>query len=155
MVKRTLVETGLSGRFLRLEVTETVAMKDIQHTIAILHEFKEMGIELAIDDFGTGYSSMAYLRELPFDALKIDKGFIAQMMFDKKAADITRAMIDLSHSLKFKVVAEGVETIEQYTFLKRQGCDQIQGFLACEPMPAGEVETFISRGAWPQVALAG
>ena len=153
MIRGVLWETGLTGQSLQLEITEAMAMRDINHAIDTLGQLKEMGIHLAIDDFGTGYCSLAYLRELPLSAIKIDKSFISDISLNQKAAEITCAVIGLSHSLKLKTIAEGVETNEQYTFLKQQGCDEVQGFLLCRPMPGEKVREFLSVGLWPPVAL--
>lgn len=135
-VTETLMLTGLEPRFLELEVTESVAIEGEQDTIGWLTTLKEMGVGLSIDDFGTGYSSLSYLKRLPIDTIKIDKSFIRDIKTDPDDATIISAIIKMSHGLKLKVIAEGVETQEQLDFLTLEGCDQYQGYLISEPVSA-------------------
>jgi len=130
-----LEETGLDPKWLELEVTESVFMEDMQSAIDILHQFHHMGIEIAIDDFGTGYSSLSYLRQFPIDRLKIDQSFIRNALTDNDDKQIVRTIIALGHSLNLKIIAEGVETIEHEDFLKKEGCDESQGFKYTKPIP--------------------
>jgi EAL domain-containing protein (putative c-di-GMP-specific phosphodiesterase class I) len=138
-VEQILGETGLPGNCLRLEVTETVAMKDIEYSVKILKELGRLGIHLSLDDFGNGYSSLGYLKRFPLKSLKIDRSFIRDLVIDSSSEAITAAIISLGHTLNLEVVAEGVETEEQLAFLKSQICDEIQGFLFSRPMPGNEL----------------
>ena len=118
-------------------------MTDPEESIAILEKLSTMGVLVSVDDFGTGYSSMSYLRRFPIDKLKIDRGFISEVTSRPEEASIVRAIISLAHSLKLKVVAEGVESIEQLDFLKTLGCDQYQGFHFSRALPASQFEELI------------
>jgi diguanylate cyclase (GGDEF)-like protein len=124
MIGDALDQAGLEPRFLEVELTESAVMSDPEESIAILEKLSTMGVLVSVDDFGTGYSSMSYLRRFPIDKLKIDRGFISEIMSRSEDASIVRAIISLAHSLKLKVVAEGVESTEQLEFLKTLGCDQ-------------------------------
>jgi len=136
MVERILLDTGLAPQYLELEVTEGVLIDDIKQTAAKLQELHELGVSLSIDDFGTGYSSMNYLRRLPFDVLKIDRSFVTDITTNSDDSAIAAAIITLAHSIGLEVVAEGVETTEQLSFLDGLGCDIIQGYLCSPPLPA-------------------
>jgi diguanylate cyclase (GGDEF)-like protein/PAS domain S-box-containing protein len=144
-----LNKTGINGKYLTLELTESLIMSNIDRNTKIINSIKKQGINISIDDFGTGYSSLNYLRRFPIDTLKIDRSFITDIIGTTKtsvdAAAIVLAIIAMSHSLKMKVVAEGVETIEQYNFLKKHGCDEIQGFLISKPIPADEITALIQN----------
>jgi len=139
IIKRALKKSGLNPKYLELELTETILMDNVEHTVNILNELKAMGIQLSIDDFGTGYSSLSYLKKFPIDTLKIDQSFISDLT-DKSLSNTTIAniVIDLGHKLGMKVIAEGVETEEQIEFLRRNTCDKIQGYVISEPV--NEVE---------------
>ncbi|WP_040211454.1 putative bifunctional diguanylate cyclase/phosphodiesterase, partial [Clostridium polynesiense] len=128
----------------KFEITESTALKDINQTINTIKILNSMGIEVALDDFGTGYSSLTYLKQLPITYLKIDKAFIKDINNDMREASIVLSIITLAHDLSIKVVAEGVENIEQYTILKDYGCDEIQGFYFGKPMTVKEFENYIS-----------
>jgi diguanylate cyclase (GGDEF)-like protein len=134
-VKKTLKEAKLPAHKLELEVTESVFMDDITHTIQTLNDLHELGIELAIDDFGTGYSSLSYLRQFPIDRLKIDQSFIRNALNEPDDASITKTIITLGHSLNLKVIAEGVETQEHEAFLLKEKCDEVQGFRYSKAIP--------------------
>ncbi len=134
VVMRIIHETGFDPSYLELEITESSIMKDPEHSIKVLNELKTFGIKIAIDDFGTGYSSLGYLKKLPIDALKIDKSFISDITADPDAAALVMAIITLSHNLRLKVVAEGVETDEQLKFLHLVRCDELQGYLFSKPV---------------------
>ena len=144
-VRAALAESGLPAHLLELEVTESVFMEDISHTIATLQELHSLGVELAIDDFGTGYSSLAYLRQFPIDRLKIDQSFIRNALNDQNDASIAKTIVGLGHSLNLKVIAEGVETREHEVFLKEQGCDEVQGFRYSRPVPIHNFRHFIAE----------
>ena len=120
--------------WLELEITESMVMSDPQSSIKVLHGLKAMGIRLSVDDFGTGYSSLAYLKRFPLDSLKIDRAFISDLPTDGDDAAITQAIIAMAHSLRLKVVAEGVETAQQLQFLRDNGCDEMQGYYLSKPL---------------------
>jgi len=121
-------------------MTESSVMGDAKQTLVVLDQLKAMTIRLQIDDFGTGYSSLSRLQRLPFNYLKIDRSFIRELITRKSSQDIVRAIMQLAHALKLKVVAEGVETEEQLFSLRELGCDYIQGFLISKPIDAEAAE---------------
>ncbi len=143
-VSKCLKETGLKPHNLELEVTESVFMDDITHTIETLQHLHALGIELAIDDFGTGYSSLSYLRQFPIDRLKIDQSFIRNALNNNDDAAIARTIVRLGHSLNLKVIAEGVETKEHENFLREEKCDEVQGFRYSRPIPLDDLNKFIA-----------
>jgi diguanylate cyclase (GGDEF)-like protein len=144
-VAKTLKETGLAPRWLEMEITEGIAMQNADYTNVLLRGLKEMGIRVALDDFGPGYSSLSYLKKFPIDTLKIDQSFVRDLNTDPNDAAIANAVIVLAHSLKLKVVAEGVETVEQETFLRGHQCDAYQGFLFSAPLPADSFEMLVRK----------
>jgi diguanylate cyclase (GGDEF)-like protein/PAS domain S-box-containing protein len=125
---------------LELEITESVVMEDVKHSISSLRALRSLGVTVAIDDFGTGFSSLSYLARLPVDTLKIDRSFITDMTASPEGLSLVSTIINLAHSLKLNVVAEGVETEEQARLLRLLGCDEMQGFLFSKPVPAGVCE---------------
>lgn len=131
-----LRQTATAPTLLELELTESLLMKDPEHATRVLNNLKNYGLSLSVDDFGTGYSSLAYLKRFPLDALKIDRAFIRDCITDPEDAMIARAVINLAHSLKLKVVAEGVETLTQLEFLRAHGCDVLQGYYFSRPLTA-------------------
>jgi diguanylate cyclase (GGDEF)-like protein len=135
-LQEALKTSGLDPRFLALELTESIIMGNAERNIDVLHEIKEMGVTLAVDDFGTGYSSLAYLRKFPLDELKIDRSFLTDIHTNSDDATIVEAIIGMAHTLGLSVVAEGVETEDQLTFLRQKGCDRGQGYLIGKPFPA-------------------
>jgi diguanylate cyclase (GGDEF)-like protein/PAS domain S-box-containing protein len=145
VVERVLAETGLAPDRLELELTESVIMANAEQTAHKLRAFRRTGVSLAIDDFGTGYSSLAYLRRLPINTLKIDKAFIGDLSDDPDDASITATVIAMAHSLGLNVVAEGVETPEQFEFLRSQGCEEVQGFWLSPPLESGECLAFLRK----------
>jgi diguanylate cyclase (GGDEF)-like protein/PAS domain S-box-containing protein len=147
-VRQILHETGLPGNGLRLEVTETVAMKDFEYSIKVLQEFEAQGIHLSLDDFGNGYSSLGYLKRFPIKSLKIDRSFIRDIHNDKNSEAITSAIIALGHNLNLEVVAEGVETEAQLAFLRSHRCDDVQGFLFSQPVPVEKLEEILNKSAY-------
>jgi diguanylate cyclase (GGDEF)-like protein len=134
----TLGETGLDPRYLELEVTESVLMKNSELAASILKTLRGRGVRVAIDDFGTGYSSLSCLRKLPLDALKIDQSFVRQISDSPDGTTIVAAIISMGRSLHLRVVAEGVETAEELAFLRAQQCDEAQGYRFSRPVPAEE-----------------
>lgn len=147
-VKRILQETGLDPNYLNLELTESVVMENAKATIKTLNELKKMGVQLSIDDFGTGYSSLSYLKQFPIDILKIDQSFVRDITTDSNDAAIATTIIALAHSLKMKVIAEGVETEKQQLFLRKNNCDGVQGFYFGRPVPAKEFEEKLRNGQY-------
>lgn len=143
MVARIVKSTGIEPSLLELELTESLLMHDPEQAVRTLRNLERFGVRLAVDDFGTGYSSLAYLKRFPIDALKIDRAFISDAITNPEDAAITLAIINLGHSLGLKVVAEGVETQEQLAFLRRNGCDQMQGFLFSPAVPAEDAEVLL------------
>jgi EAL domain-containing protein (putative c-di-GMP-specific phosphodiesterase class I) len=146
-VSRILQETGLDPAQLEMELTESMVMHNVEAAIATLQGLKSLGISLSVDDFGTGYSSLSYLKDLPIDALKIDRSFVRDIRSGSEAEDgiLAAAIISLGHALHLKVIAEGVETDAQLHFLKRHGCDQVQGFLYGEPVPPEQFAQLLER----------
>lgn len=133
-------ETGIKAKFLELEITESLAMNNLDHTISILERFKDMGIGVSLDDFGKGYSSLNYLKMLPITNLKIDKTFIHGITNNSKQAKIAKALISLAHNMNLSVTAEGVENETQLDFLIKESCDIVQGFLFSKPKLACDLE---------------
>lgn len=140
-----LQTTGLPPECLEIELTESMIMADAEHTISILQELKNLGIRLSIDDFGTGFSSLSYLKMMPIDVIKIDQSFIRDTPSDEDDIAITTAIINMAHSLEIEVIAEGVETLEQFELLKKLGCDHIQGYLLMKPANAQAAEAFMAK----------
>jgi diguanylate cyclase (GGDEF)-like protein len=136
LVRQVLDETGLPARLLELELTESLLLDNVESVISTFQQLRSLGILLAIDDFGTGYSSLSYLKRFPVHYVKIDQTFIRDISTNSEDAAITRAIIAMAHGLELKVVAEGVETQAQMDFLKAQHCDELQGYLISEPVPA-------------------
>jgi diguanylate cyclase (GGDEF)-like protein len=136
LVGKVLQENGLAAQYLNLEITESIAMET--KSVKILNDLTAMGIETSIDDFGTGHSSLGALKNFPIKALKIDKSFIDDITVNSDVEEIVKAIITMAHSLKMKVIAEGVETEEQLAFLRSQHCDEIQGYYFSPPIPGEE-----------------
>jgi diguanylate cyclase (GGDEF)-like protein len=151
LVRQVLEETGLESQYLELELTESQLLDSVEHIIATFHQLHDLGVKLAIDDFGTGYSSLSYLKRFPVDYVKIDQTFICGLGEGTEDAAITQAIIAMAHSLKLKVVAEGVENHEQLAFLKDHHCDEVQGYLISRPVEAQAVTRLLiddQRDAW-------
>jgi EAL domain-containing protein (putative c-di-GMP-specific phosphodiesterase class I) len=146
MIQSILVETGLSGRRLELEITESALIDDPDSALAILRRIKALGVRIAMDDFGTGYSSLSYLQSFPFDKIKIDRSFVASLEGNPQAGAIVRAVIGLAHGLHLRVIAEGVETKDQLAFLRREDCDEMQGYLIGRPQTIETYAREIGRG---------
>ena len=144
-VRHALAASGLSPCALELEITESSVMLDPQHARSVLQSLRDLGVQLSIDDFGTGYSSLAYLKRLPLDRLKIDRSFIHGIPTDNDDATIVETIIVMTHKLGLRVIAEGVETLEQRLQLVRQGCDEMQGFLLAHPVPGAELPPLLAR----------
>jgi diguanylate cyclase (GGDEF)-like protein/PAS domain S-box-containing protein len=145
-VRTILSETGLEARYLELELTEGVLMKDVESAASVLQELKMMGVRLAVDDFGTGYSSLSYLRQFPIDVLKIDQSFVRRITGDSDDTPIVSAIINMGKSLKHRVVAEGIETQEQKVYLQTQHCTEGQGYLFSRPVAAAQFADLLQMG---------
>jgi diguanylate cyclase (GGDEF)-like protein len=144
-IAQILQETALAPEFLELELTESSIMANAEAAIDVLTRLKTMGVTISIDDFGTGFSSLSYLKRLPIDALKIDQSFVRDVTTDPDDAALVMAIITLAHNLRLRVVAEGVETEEQLRFLRLLRCDEIQGYIFKEPLPADALEPLLVR----------
>jgi diguanylate cyclase (GGDEF)-like protein/PAS domain S-box-containing protein len=146
-VHQILLETGLAPERLELEVTEGVLINDFARAVSILRRLKLLGVRIAMDDFGTGYSSLSYLQSFPFDKIKIDRTFIANLTDNHYSATIVRAVIGLGRGLNLPVMAEGVETPEQLAFLARESCDEVQGYHIGRPAPIEAYGWIVGRKA--------
>jgi EAL domain-containing protein (putative c-di-GMP-specific phosphodiesterase class I) len=147
VVERALCVSGLPAHLLELEVTEGIAVGEIEATADALNQIRKLGVKLAIDDFGTGYSMLGRLRSFPIDRLKIDRSFVNEIQSEHEGAPIVAAMIAMARSLGIECVAEGVETFEQQTFLRSHLCDQAQGFLYCRPVEPEEIVRLLQTPA--------
>ncbi|PCH60482.1 MAG: hypothetical protein COC05_04380 [Gammaproteobacteria bacterium] len=141
-LKMCLEEHQVDPQYIEIEITESMFIDDMENSIRVLKQLHQLGVSIAIDDFGTGYSSLNYLTQLPFDTLKIDRSFLDKVNQDSNAAALASAIIALAHSLGKKVVAEGVETIEQLQFLRDRHCDQAQGYYYAQPLSAQDFEHY-------------
>jgi diguanylate cyclase (GGDEF)-like protein/PAS domain S-box-containing protein len=145
MVHAILLETGLAPGRLELEITEGVLIEDFDRGLALLRRLKALGVRISMDDFGSGYSSLSYLQAFPFDKIKIDRAFVINLGRNPQSAAIVSAVIDLAHGLDMSVVAEGVETPEQLSFLTSEDCDAVQGYLIGKPLPIGQYGALVGR----------
>lgn len=140
-----ITQTGADPRALELELTESLLLHDVEDTIEKMLQLKRHGIAFSLDDFGTGYSSLAYLKRLPLDQLKIDQGFVRDVLTDANDAAIARTVVALGTSLGLRVIAEGVETEAQREFLERHHCHAWQGYLLSPPVAVAEFEALVRR----------
>lgn len=145
IVEQALDETGLEARYLELEITESSLMQKSEDAVITLGKLKAMGVHLSIDDFGTGYSSLSYLQRFPIDALKIDQSFVRDIATNQAGAVIIQAVIALAHSMKLRVIAEGVEAANQLAFLVQNSCDAMQGYYVSHPLPADGLTAFLRK----------
>lgn len=145
VVRSAIAESGIPPESLQLEITESAAMQNFELSLETMRELRSMQVGIAVDDFGTGQSSLIYLKHFPIDTVKIDKEFLREVTSDDTAAAIVSYIINLAHTLQLKVVAEGVETEEQYTFLRHYACDMMQGYLFARPLPVSEVVPFLQQ----------
>ncbi|HET8706839.1 MAG TPA: EAL domain-containing protein, partial [Pseudomonadales bacterium] len=128
------------------ELTESILLEDVGHTLETVMKLKQLGVQLSIDDFGTGYSSLSYLKRFAVEKLKIDQSFVRDLANDPEDAAIVHAIIQLGRSLQLKTIAEGVETQAQLDFLAKEGCDEVQGYFFCRPVPAESFEAILRDG---------
>ncbi|HLP90963.1 MAG TPA: EAL domain-containing response regulator [Nostocaceae cyanobacterium] len=139
-----LINTNcIQPQCLELELTESMIMQDVNEAISVMNKLRSLGLKIAIDDFGTGYSSLIYLKKLPADTLKIDRYFVRNVGEDYQKAAITKALIQMGHDLNLKIIAEGVETASELSFLQENSCNAIQGFFFSPPLPAAEFEKLL------------
>ena len=144
-----LLETGLAPARLEIEITEGVLLDDFTRAVSILRRLKALGVRIAMDDFGTGYSSLSYLQSFPFDKIKIDQAFVANLERNPQSAAIIRAVIGLGRGLDLPVVAEGVETAEQMAFLTHEACNEVRGYFIGRPAPIDRYAELTGRAAPP------
>ncbi|MBB3223012.1 bifunctional diguanylate cyclase/phosphodiesterase [Pseudoduganella umbonata] len=154
-VARVLEETGLDPATLELELTESAVMNDVEHAIDVMRALKRLGVKLAIDDFGTGYSSLAHLKRFAVDVLKIDQAFVRDLTIDPDDAAIVTTIIALAANLNLQVISEGVETVDQLSFLREHGCSQMQGYYFSRPVPATAIGTVLDENEAQVVAGNG
>lgn len=145
-IMTAISDSGFPPNCLELEITESAVLEREKQAIAVLSKLQDLGISISLDDFGTGYSSLYYLKKLPINSIKIDKSFIDDLPGHKDSVAITTAIINIARSLDLKVVAEGVEKVEQLRFLEKNGCDQIQGYYYSPPVSESTMETFLRQG---------
>ncbi len=155
MIQQIVEETGVDIHRLELELTESSIMDDVKKAIDNMQKLSDIGVSISIDDFGTGYSSFSYIKQFAIDKLKIDRAFVKDIPADEDDAAIVEAIIAMAKRLKIKVVAEGVETVEQVEFLLRAKCDYIQGFILGKPMPVDEITRRLKENDWPLHYLSG
>jgi EAL domain-containing protein (putative c-di-GMP-specific phosphodiesterase class I) len=142
-VESALQQTGADPQRIKLELTESLLLDQVDTAIARMHQLRAIGLVFSLDDFGTGFSSLSYLRRLPLEQLKIDRSFVTDLLSDSNAAAIARAIIHLAHSLGLAVVAEGVESEAVWDCLREEGCDIGQGYLFGRPLPAEAIPQHI------------
>ena len=140
--KKIIEETGIDAKHIEIELTERYIMEYTTEKLTILDDLRYLGCRISIDDFGTGYSSMSYLRSLSIDTIKIDKSFIMDLPYNKHDVEVSKAIIALSQSLGYEVIAEGIETVEQENLLKSYDCDMGQGYYFAKPMTSDEIVSF-------------
>jgi EAL domain-containing protein (putative c-di-GMP-specific phosphodiesterase class I) len=145
-VATLLRDLDLDPRYLDLEITESAAMQNVEQTVDTLAALRRLGVRISMDDFGTGQASLAHVKKLPIDCLKIDRDFVRDIDSGATGKAIVKAIIDLAHGLRLAVIAEGVETDQQFQFLAAQACDEYQGYLASRPLAADEIEQQIGGG---------
>jgi EAL domain-containing protein (putative c-di-GMP-specific phosphodiesterase class I) len=145
VVTSALATSGLAPDRLELEITESVLLQDSEATLAMLHQFRSLGVRISMDDFGTGYSSLSYLRKFPFDKIKIDASFIHSIADQDESLAIVRAVTAMGASLRVATTAEGVETREQFECLRAEGCTEVQGYYFSPPRPAAEVAGLLAK----------
>jgi len=154
-VQRVLLESGAEPSHLKLELTESTVLKNVEDTIAKMQEIKKLGVNFSMDDFGTGYSSLQYLKRLPLDQIKIDRSFVSDIDSNPNDAAIVQTIIAMTHALGLNVIAEGVETEAQRDFLDKHGCHAFQGYLFGKPVPIEQFEALLGRQLQAEVTGRG
>jgi len=149
-LKNILIETKIDPKFVELEITESILLKDFDNCVRLLTEIRDLGINIALDDFGTGYSSLSYLKQLPINTLKIDKSFIDNILTNEREKSILDGIVQLAQKIDLVVIAEGAEVREQIKLLQKMGCNQIQGYYFSKPLPASEIEEKFLKTNWIQ-----
>jgi EAL domain-containing protein (putative c-di-GMP-specific phosphodiesterase class I) len=152
-IERAVRQSGLDPRTLKLEITESVVMQNVESTLTTVRALKALGIQLAIDDFGTGYSSLTYLKRFPLDTLKIDRSFVDGLGQDAQDTAIVRSVVALAKTLNLSITGEGVETAEQRMHLKQLGCDMAQGYFFARPSPPEAVDAMLLNDSAPPTGL--
>ena len=155
-VTRILTETGLSAGWLELELTEHSLLEDSERVLQPLRELRRLGVGLSLDDFGTGFSSLSYLKQFPFSKLKIDRSFVHDVIEDSEAAALAEAIIDLGHNgknIKAGVIAEGIENIQQLSFLRAKNCTEGQGYLFSQPIAAEDIVPWANRNRGKRLSI--
>jgi EAL domain-containing protein (putative c-di-GMP-specific phosphodiesterase class I) len=152
-IKDVLARTELDPRCLKLEITESVVMENIETAVDMLDQLRALGITLSIDDFGTGYSSLSYLHRFPLSTLKIDRSFVSLMLGNNENSEIVRTIVMLAQNLGMDVVAEGVETDDQLAVLRAIGCKYGQGYLFSRPIPASQAAAFLAVNTAPTATV--
>jgi EAL domain-containing protein (putative c-di-GMP-specific phosphodiesterase class I) len=150
VVETALRETGLDPEWLEIEITESVIIQHEETVAEAIQRIQALGVHVTIDDFGMGYSSLSHLKRFKLNALKIDRSFVRDVTENLEAAIIVSAVVNLAHSLRLHVVAEGAETWEQLKFLKENGCDQVQGYFFTPPVPVTALERFLTSQIWDE-----
>ncbi|WP_424766542.1 EAL domain-containing protein [Paenibacillus sp. sgz302251] len=145
MIEKTLRETGLAPQYVSLEITEGVLMRNMEQVIDTIRYLRKLGIHISIDDFGTGYSSLNQLQRLPISDVKLDRSFIQGITKDSKKSSIVKAIIELVHSMNMRVIAEGVETLDEAKFCRELKCDELQGYLFSKPLPPQQLELLLKK----------
>ena len=145
-VKASATYYDINPSLLKLELTESILLENIEEIISSMHALKEVGIHFSLDDFGTGYSSLQYLKQLPLHQLKIDRSFVRNIAIDKSDQAIVRTIIAMANSLELNVIAEGVETEEQQMFLQSNHCSHYQGYLFGKPLPIDQFDVLLKSG---------
>jgi len=149
-LRNILIETKIDPKFVELEITESILLKDFDNCVRLLTEIRDLGINIALDDFGTGYSSLSYLKQLPINTLKIDKSFIDNILTNEREKAILDGIVQLAQKIDLIVIAEGAEIKEQIKLLQKMGCNQIQGYYFSKPLPASEIEEKFLKTNWIQ-----
>ncbi|MDQ7000124.1 MAG: EAL domain-containing protein, partial [Mariprofundus sp.] len=145
MLARMMKEFAIEPGMLELELTESCLMENPESSSQLMHDIKQLNLRLAMDDFGTGYSSLSYLKRFAMDTLKSDRSFVQDLPHDEQDAAIATTIIAMARNLGLKVLAEGVETVEQLQFLQEHGCDEVQGYYFSRPLPAEEVQPLLKK----------